>query len=80
MCLLIPAPAGSVHSDQTKEFGKGKPGSMGGSSTSSTLGNKALVRPGLEAVGRHSPQGGGPLGDASVLPQLSQALPKDDHL
>lgn len=44
MCLLIPAAAGSVHSHWTKEFGKGKPGSIGGSSTSSTLGKCGHIR------------------------------------
>lgn len=44
MCVLIPAPSGSVHSQPTKGAGKGKPGSIGGSSTSSTSGKRPCIR------------------------------------
>ena len=57
MCLLIPAPAGSVHSHWTKESGKGKPGSIGGSGTSSTLGKHQCIW-GWRLLASTPPQGG----------------------
>lgn len=44
MCVLIPAPAGSVHSQPTEGAGKGKLGSIGGSRASSTSGKRLGIR------------------------------------